>query len=61
MTKASEVRIGDRIVIHGVTDTVVGVNRFEGGVMLFLGSEVGNPFVSSTFASFRNDALVQVV
>lgn len=61
MTKASEVRIGDRIVLHGVTDTVIGVTRFEGGVMLFLGSEVGNPFVSSTFASFSNTAEIEVV
>ncbi len=59
--RASEVRIGDQIRLYGVVDTVMGVTRYDGGVMLFLGSEVNNPFVSSTYASFREDAEIEVV
>lgn len=59
--QASEVRIGDQIRLYGVVDTVMGVTRYDGGVMLSLGSEVSNPFVSSSFASFREDAEIEVV
>jgi len=58
---ASKIQVTDQIVIHGRMETVTGITPFEGGVMLFLDSEVGNPFVSSTFASFNNDAEIEVV
>lgn len=62
MTKrASEIRIGDRIVLHGVTEQVIGITEYDNGVMLFLGSATMSPFVSSMYASFRENAKIEVV
>ena len=42
-------------------EQVASVQEFETGVMVFLASQINNPFVSSQFASYSLDHEVEVL
>lgn len=60
MIKARDLRVGQWIKVGQKWETVSEVQEFEAGVMVFYASQVGNPFVSSTYGSYGLNTLVEV-
>jgi monoamine oxidase len=60
MIKACELQVGQWVKVGSKWETVSSLSKFETGVMVFYGSQVGNPFISSTYGSYCLDTLVEV-
>ena len=60
MIKARDLRVGQWIKVGQKWETVSEVQEFEAGVMVFYASQVGNPFVSSTYGSYGLNTLVEI-
>lgn len=59
--KAKDLKVGQTFRYPGFPwETVAEIQEFESGVMVYLAGQESNPFVSSTFASFGLNTLVQV-
>jgi len=60
MIKARDLKVGQLIKVGPKWETVFKIHEFETGVMVFYASQVGNPFISSTYGSYGLNTLVEV-
>lgn len=61
MIKARDLKVGQWIKTSpSHWETVSQIHEYETGVMVYYASQVGNPFVSSTYGSYGLDTLVEV-
>lgn len=60
LIKARDLKVGQMIKVGPKWETISEIQEFESGVMVFYASQVGNPFVSSTYGSYGLDTLVEV-
>ncbi len=60
LVKARELKVGQWIKCGPVWETISAIQEYPGGRMVFYTSQVGNPFVASTFGSYNLDTLVEV-
>lgn len=63
LVKVQDLKVGQKFRSVGSRmpfETVHSVSEFETGVMVFLESEVDNPFISSSFASYSLNTLLEV-
>lgn len=60
LVKARELKVGQWIKCGSGWEAISAIQEYPSGVMIFYTSQVGNPFVASTFGSYSLDTLVEV-
>ena len=61
LIKAQDLKVGQSIVMYGRAEEISEVQIEAGVVIATLASQQNNPFISSRFASYSVDSVIEVL